>query len=208
MATFNTVEELIRILDENPHWLEALRARLLTRELLELPQRHAEFVSIFEQRHREVRNDIGMLKGYATEAAIIRFADDVAIELGLRRVNTLGVNQLVDMAESADTAGMFDSPQSRRDNLRSFRRADLIMEAKDPKDPNGETCYVAVEASYTINGRDTRRAMRNAAYLERFTQKRAYGVVAGVHMDDRVQEDVESGRVFWYEIEEHMIRYD
>ena len=149
-----------------------------------------------------------MLKGYATEAAIIRFADDVAIELGLRRVYTLGVNQLVDMAESADTAGMFDSPQSRRDNLRSFRRADLIMEAKDPKDPNGETCYVAVEASYTINGRDTRRAMRNAAYLERFTQKRAYGVVVGVHMDDRVQEDVESGRVFWYEIEEHMTRHD
>ena len=30
-----------------------------------------------------------MLKGYATEAAIIRFADDVAIELGLRRVNSL-----------------------------------------------------------------------------------------------------------------------
>ena len=29
MATFNTVEELIQILDENPHWLEALRARLL-----------------------------------------------------------------------------------------------------------------------------------------------------------------------------------
>ena len=73
-----------------------------------------------------------MLKGYATEAAIIRFADDVAIELGLRRVNSLSVNQLMDMIESADTSGMFDSPQSRRDNLRSFRRADVIMEAREP----------------------------------------------------------------------------
>lgn len=247
MATFNTVEELIQILDENPHWLEALRARLLTRELLELPQRHAEFVALSdkrhnesvaladrrhaeftefvalseqrykqftefvelsEQRHRDVRNDIGMLKGYAIESAVVKFADDVAIELGLRRLNTLGINQLVDMAESADTSGMFDSSQSRRDNLRSFRRADLIMEARNPKDPEAETCYIAVEASYTINGRDTRRAMRNAAYLERFTQKRAYGVVAGVHLDDRVREDVESGRVFWYEIEEHTIRHD
>ncbi len=236
MATFNTVEELIQILDENPHWLEALRARLLTRELLELPQRHAEFVALSEkrynqftdfvevseqrynqftdfvelseQRHIEVRNDIGMLKGYAIESAVLKFADDVAIELGLRRVNTLSINQLMDMAESADTVGMFDSPQSRRDNLRSFRRADLVMQANDPKDPNAETCYIAVEASYTINGRDTRRAMRNAAYLERFTQKRAYGVVAGVHLDDRVREDVESGRVFWYEIEEHLIRND
>ena len=247
MATFNTVEELIQILDENPHWLEALRARLLTRELLELPQRHAEFVALSnrrheesvaladkrheeftdfvelseqrhkqftdfvelsEQRHREVRNDIGMLKGYATEAAIIRFADDVAIELGLRRVSTLSVNQLMDMIESADTTGMFDSPQSRRDNLRSFRRADLIMEARNPKEPNGETCYVAVESSYTVNGRDTRRAMRNAEYLEKFTQKKAHAVVAGVHLDDRIREDVESGRVFWYEVEEHTIRHD
>lgn len=159
-------------------------------------------------RHREVRNDIGILKDYVTEATTIRFADDVAIELGLRRVNTLGANQLMDMVESADTTGMFDSPQSRRDNLRSFRRADLIMEARDPNKPEAETCYIAVEASYTIKGRDTRRAMRNAEYLERFTQKKAYAVVAGVHLDDRIREDVEAGRVFWYEIEEHMMRHD
>ena len=149
-----------------------------------------------------------MLKGYVTEAAVIRYADDVAIELGLRRVNSLSANQLMDMVDSADTAGMFDSPQSRRDNLRSFRRADLIMEARDPKEPNGETCYVAVESSYTVNGRDTRRALRNAEYLERFTQKKAHAVVAGVHLDERIREDVDSGRVFWYEIEERMIRRD
>ena len=237
MATFNTVEELIQILDDNPHWLEALRARLLTRELLELPQRHAEFVVLSERRHaiteanfmevhsdmselsrkhdrsverseqihREIMNDLGMLKGLAIESAVFRLADDVAIELGMRRVNSLSVNQLVDMAESTDTTGMFDSPQSRRDNLRSFRRADLIMEARDP---DSETCYIAVEASYTVNGRDTRRALRNAEYLERFTQKKAYAVVAGVRLDDRIREDVESGRVFWYEIEEHMMRHD
>ena len=45
MATFNTVDELIRILDEDPQLREALRARLLTRELLDLPAAHAAFVS-------------------------------------------------------------------------------------------------------------------------------------------------------------------
>lgn len=39
--TIDTVEDLIRVLDANPVWLEALRARLLTRELLELPQQLA-----------------------------------------------------------------------------------------------------------------------------------------------------------------------
>ena len=45
MNTFSTVEELIRILDENPEMLEALRSRILTEELLNLPQAHAELVA-------------------------------------------------------------------------------------------------------------------------------------------------------------------
>ena len=38
MTTVNTVEDIIEALDANPILLEALRARLLTRELLELPR--------------------------------------------------------------------------------------------------------------------------------------------------------------------------
>ena len=40
--------------------------------------------------------------------------------------------------------------------LESFRRADLIMEATDEA---GESSYIAVEISFTVNGRDTDRAM-------------------------------------------------
>ena len=56
MATINTIEDLFRILDENPQWLEALRARLLTRELLELPEKFAQFVAATEQRFDKVAN--------------------------------------------------------------------------------------------------------------------------------------------------------
>ena len=38
MTTINDIDDLVRVLDENPEWVEALRVRLLTRELLELPQ--------------------------------------------------------------------------------------------------------------------------------------------------------------------------
>ena len=38
MATFSTVDELVRILDDDPRMAEALRARVLTRELLDLPE--------------------------------------------------------------------------------------------------------------------------------------------------------------------------
>ena len=43
MATINTIQDLPRLLDENPEWVDALRARLLMRDLLELPERFAQF---------------------------------------------------------------------------------------------------------------------------------------------------------------------
>ena len=50
MATINTIEDLIRLLDENPQWVEALRVRLLTRELIELPEKFARFAVVASQR--------------------------------------------------------------------------------------------------------------------------------------------------------------
>ena len=50
MTTVNTIEDLIRILDERPEWNEALRTRVLSRELLELPQAFAEFAKSTERR--------------------------------------------------------------------------------------------------------------------------------------------------------------
>ena len=50
MATINTIEDLIRLLDENPQWVEALRVRLLTRELIELPEKSARFKDVANHR--------------------------------------------------------------------------------------------------------------------------------------------------------------
>ena len=88
-----------------------------------------------------------------------------------------------------------DIPRNER---RSFYSADLIMEAAGQ---DGETCYIAVEISFTANGRDTRRAIRNAAFLTRFTGKRAYAVVAGMYKDNRIQSTIESGDVFWFQLD-------
>ena len=50
MTTVNTIEDLVRILDERPEWNEALRARVLSRELLNLPQTLADFAESTERR--------------------------------------------------------------------------------------------------------------------------------------------------------------
>ena len=50
MAVIHTIEDLVKILDERPEWHEALRTRMLTRELLELPQVVAQFAAGTEHR--------------------------------------------------------------------------------------------------------------------------------------------------------------
>ena len=50
MATINTIQDLLRLLDENPEWVDALRARLLTQELLELPERFSQFTEAADNR--------------------------------------------------------------------------------------------------------------------------------------------------------------
>ncbi len=45
MTTVNTVEDIIEALDSDPFLLESLRARLLTRDLIELPQVAAEIAA-------------------------------------------------------------------------------------------------------------------------------------------------------------------
>ncbi len=50
MTTIHTIEDLIKILDERPEWNEALRVRMLSQELLNLPQSFAEFAESTDRR--------------------------------------------------------------------------------------------------------------------------------------------------------------
>ncbi|MCY3692801.1 MAG: hypothetical protein OXI54_11165 [Chloroflexota bacterium] len=81
--------------------------------------------------------------------------------------------------------------------MRSFHRADLVMQVADGE---GNPHYIAVEASFTVNGRDSRRALRNAELMTRFTGLPATAAVAGVRYDWNLKESVESERLYWYEI--------
>ena len=56
MTTINTIEDLARILRDHPTWAEALRALLLTQELLDMPGRFDRFVETqreFNQAQQE-----------------------------------------------------------------------------------------------------------------------------------------------------------
>ena len=234
MTTISSIEDLMRVLDENPTWLEAMRARLLTRELLELPEKFTQLTDTFIQQGEKIDqltetvNRIGTQLSQFIEAADRRF-DDIEVEVkrhsvqmgelkgvfarslfvaeaalvargtGLRRTRNLDQEELWDMIEASDTTGISTG------DLRSFRKADLVLEATDPE---GEICYVAVEVSYTVDGRDTRKAIRNAEYLTRFTGMPAYAAVSGFHVDYRIQDSIEDGQVAWFQMDPFILNIE
>ena len=272
MATVNTIdtiEDLVRIMDERPEWVEAMRARLLTREVLELPQRIARLTEqvdryvastnmrldkidtrleehdarfdavdarfdavdarfdavdarfdavdarfdavdarfdavdarfdAVDSTFQKMRNDMGPLKAAHARSAALRDGIAIARGLGLRRTRIFAEEDFWNLTDAADTTGI---PPN---DLESFRRADLIMEATDK---NGEICYIAVEVSFTANGRDTSRAIRNAEFLTRFTGKRSYAAVAGLNQDNRIQESFQSDEVFWHQLDPHQLEVE
>jgi hypothetical protein len=50
MSTVNDITDFVRIIREQPEWAETIRGILLSRELLELPQRLADYVAATDRR--------------------------------------------------------------------------------------------------------------------------------------------------------------
>ena len=233
----NTVDDLIRLLDEAPQSADDLRSRILSRDLLDLPAQFAKEVEANNQRfaavearltgHREAlpdsnledleaaellkplldslslsldnmarrlhryERDIGLFRSRHAREVVRERSGLLATELGYRKKKTLTTDDLCDLVDNADTRDIETTV------LRSFRRADLVVEAVQGDEP----CYLAVEISFTVDDRDTQRAIRNARLLNRFTGMRAHAVVAGVRKDRLIDSQLDARRVSWFELE-------
>ena len=150
-----------------------------------------QFNEGFARRLTMIEGDIGNFRGAYAREAIIRNPAAIAAEMDLEYVRTVAPEELVRMSRMA--AGNIS-----RSQLRSFRDADLVIEASD----GGSLHYIAVETSYTADQRDTYRAVRNAQFLEEFTGKTARTVIASVRNDRYVSSLVESGAVSWYPLQD------
>ena len=228
MDDIRAVERLMQTLDENPHLMEAVRSRMLTRELLELPQtvarltdrvdriseqlaqlaervdqiaeQLAEFAFKADRRLENLerlQDDIGVVKGLATDGLARRMAPAIALAMNLRLTKNLSGEDLSAMLYGKDLSDISHS------QLESFLLADLIMETTDS---DGRMLYVAVESSYTADQRDTRRAIRNAGYLTRFTGAPARAAITAVRTDWNIDDLIASGAVHWHKMPERLLR--
>ena len=157
-------------------------------------QTDANFTRI-DRRLDTLTVDVAVIKGYNARAETVRQAWDIALDLGLEYVRTLPSAELGQMAQAA--AGSIPTNE-----LRSFRRADLVIEATDA---SSNTHYIAAEISFTADRRDSTRAQRNAGLLTRFTGRPARAVVASVKNDQVLDPLIASGAVHWYPIDQRDI---
>ena len=233
MTTINSQEDFLRALAENPEWKAAVRAQLLDEDLLQLPARFDAFVTEMkefaarqEQHNAEVTrllaeqkeinqrialrldsldnnvarliDDTGWLKGYVSREAVVRDAAVIAIDMGLEYLRTVPREELYRMALNAAQG------DSLSNDLRSFRRADLVIEATD-----GDTAqYIAVEVSFTGGSHDTFRALRNASFLSDFTGRPARAAIASARNHDSAKWHIDSGAIYWHEMDEEDLRAD
>ncbi len=103
MTTINDISDFVRILRENPDWAETIRSILLSRELLELPERFAAFVESTNQNFQLVNQRLDRL-----EADMVVVKSDLTV-LKSDMVQVKGI--------VGNLSGRVDNLSGRVDNL-------------------------------------------------------------------------------------------
>ena len=204
-----SLQDILTALERHPEWRNALRQQLLGEELLELPALFAKFaaettrrldlltqdLTTFKEtttaRLDSLAADVGILKGAHAET---KARDDIAViadelDLEYRRIVPRLELRRVARDNGADL---------RDDKIKSFIASDIMAEATDA---DGNTTYLAVEASFTGDLHDADRARSHAALMQRLTNRPCRAVIASTRNNDRLREVIDSGEVAWYQLQ-------
>ena len=159
--------------------------------LMELPakvDRLMELPPKFDRLQEEVRQittDLAPIRGAHARDAAQRAVRRIARIVNCRLQEQLNDDDLHDFTANNDTTGI--TPE----DLKSFENADIVLRASHRD--SGEIHYIAVEASFTGGEDDTRRALRNARYLTRFTGQPAHAVVAALRLTQEAEAAISQG---------------
>ena len=158
-------------------------------KLMELPAK----VDRLQDEVRQITTDLAPIRGSHARDAAQRAVRRIARIVNCRLQEQLNDDDLYDFTANNDTTGI--TPE----DLKSFENADIVLRSSHRD--SGEIHYIAVEASFTGGEDDTRRALRNARYLTRFTGQPAHAVVAALRLTPEAEAAIRQGNVTWYETE-------
>ena len=191
------VARMIGELNANPEARTLLLRALLTDDFLLLPAKVDRLMELqvdrLQEEVRQITTDLAPIKGAHARDAAQRAVRRIARIVNCRLQEQLNDDDLYDFTTNNDTTGI--TPE----DLKSFENADIVLRASHRD--TGEIHYIVVEASFTGGEDDTRRALRNARYLTRFTGQPAHAVVAALRLTPEAEAALSQGDVTWYETE-------
>ena len=220
--TLNEQEKLrlLQTLRDDPAFLASVRSLILPDELIQLPERFAQFaghvmafietqqqfnadVTAFIKRQEQfnagiasqlqrITDDLGEIKGHVASRIARQMPDEIAEHLGYQIIDHLDGKDLRSMLRQHNPTDI--SPGVRS----SFYYADLVALVEDQ---HSNQLYIAAEASYTADQRDSQRAMRNAQFITRFTSVDAVPVIVSRENDYEVQQLIQQGSVRWFQLQ-------
>jgi len=162
-----------------------------SRRLDEMGGQQAETNRELVERLNKMDIHLAYLRGAHAINAAQRNASLIADDMGYQMILQLPREEMIGFSNMARGVG---KPEG---DVKSFREADLVLLARDD---SGHPSYIAVEASYTVSGRDIQRARRNAEYLQELTGLPAKGVVAGVEIAPGREQNAITDGVHCYHI--------
>ena len=211
MTTINTIEDLARILREQPTWAEALRALLLTQELLDLPGRFDRFVeaqreaseaqqetnrltdrrlNAIEGRLDRVEGQLGNLQGGQYERTVrTRALARSRFTLGFTG-SYVALNQdgLTDPRLNRAIDRAIRNGLVSQDGCADLFEADLIISAEDNR-------HAVVEVSLTADRDDIDRAKTRAGILAAITEGAVTPVVITSRLNPAQSDQAEASGV-------------
>ncbi|MCY4651742.1 MAG: hypothetical protein OXC95_01105 [Dehalococcoidia bacterium] len=178
MTTINTADDLLELLDSNPVFLDAVRNKILTDELLALPAVFSSFTTETRTKLNTLEADTGILKGIALET---RLADkglaQIARTFSLRRVRIVRLAEHNRASERFNEAiwaaldnGIIDDGEYER-----LLDTDLIVQGTVS---GSHVAFCAGEASFAADADDIDKVSKSASILHKvFPEAETYAAM-------------------------------
>ena len=220
MTTIRDIADFVRIINEQPEWNDTIRGILLGRELLELPQRFAEFVRVTEEHNRLVaerlarlEDDMIDMKGWRAETTLRldriegrlgnlegaeaerRVHSDIvniaSRRLGLTRARIIQSRIVARSPEFQDLINdAEDQSVITEEQGDHLERADVILAARRRNDR--QAVHAVAEVSINIADYDITRARERADTLSAIMGTPALALTVGGNIEPAQQELADS----------------
>ena len=180
MTTVNDIADIVRIIREQPEWAETIRSVLLSRELLELPQRFAEYAESTNRRLERLETILADFMESTDRRLEVLETGQTALQEGQAKLEAGQAKLEAGQAEMrADIAEIKDDVDEIRTDISAIRE-DLRP----------------IKAAHARNGaeRDTRRIARtmNCFQINLLNSDDLYRLLAVIDSDDISRSDRDS----------------